>query len=105
MAKSKVQDLRDASGDVVDARWLARQAVQLLEKAQLAEQPEHTACVKYLELLAKVLLPKSHEDTRGAAATQLLEQARAIATQERQQRLGIIPPASQAEVPGSSPVA
>jgi len=56
--RQKAQDLRDRQGALVNQTWLAQMAVHLLEKAQEGEEPDHQACTKYLDLLARILLPK-----------------------------------------------
>ena len=75
-------------GKPVDESWLAQQAVLLLERAQQADDVDHAACVRYLDLLAKVLLPKSGTATEVAAAGSLLEQARSAADLEKKAKLG-----------------
>ena len=50
--------LQDAGGKPVDQGWLAQMAVDLLERARTAEEPDYAACAKLLDLLSQKLLPK-----------------------------------------------
>lgn len=78
--------LQDPSGAQVDAQWLAQQAINLLAKAQEQTEVDHAACVKYLDLLARVLLPKTGGEVGREEASRAIEAARAAAAADIQKQ-------------------
>lgn len=55
--------------------WLAKKIGDLFETASKEQEPDHSACAKYAELLAKLLFPKIGKVDSGEG----LEQARKAA--------------------------
>lgn len=49
----------DKKKQQIDDEWVGQKAVELLEKALEATEPDLAACTKLMEVISKVLLPKT----------------------------------------------
>ena len=50
--------IKSRDGVAITDEWLCSKAVELLEKAMEADPVDHAACKGYLDLVARILLPK-----------------------------------------------
>ena len=75
--------IRSRDGLLVDENWLCRCAVGLLERAMQEDPLDHAACKGYLDLVARILLPRV--STRREEQVDLDELRRSVMEHEQQQ--------------------
>lgn len=76
--------IKDDNGHEITIDRLVGVTWSLLEDAKAAGEVDHAACGKYIELIAKVLLPKAPGASTGSAAAGNLRELLEAARQEEQ---------------------
>lgn len=51
--------IKDKDGQEITSERLAQEAWDLLQEAKETDEIDHQVCAKYIELMSKVLLPKT----------------------------------------------
>lgn len=78
--------MQDKNKKPIDDEWIGQKAVELLEKALEADEPDLAACTKLMEVISKILLPKT--GARDSKVDPMIDKLRKKAMAELHRKAG-----------------